>query len=73
MNGIKKLFGIITMALGVFAGYYLFTELSLPKFGTGKADDLIPALIYTIILCPLIMGSMITFGYYALKGKYDLD
>lgn len=73
MNAIKKILGILWIVVGLYAGYYLFVEQALPKFGTGKPEDLIPAGIYTVILCPLIVGSLLTFGYYALKGEYDLE
>ncbi|MEZ4900480.1 MAG: hypothetical protein R2822_01275 [Spirosomataceae bacterium] len=73
MNLIKKYAGIIWLLAGVAAGYYLLIEQAFPKFGTGKAEDLIPALIYTFILCPLIVGSLLTFGLYALKGEYNIE
>ncbi|AXE18510.1 hypothetical protein DR864_12470 [Runella rosea] len=71
MNTIKRLAGIIWLAVGAAAGYYLLINQAIPKFGTGKPEDLIPAGIYTFILCPLIVGSLATFGIYALKGEYD--
>ncbi len=71
MNTIKRLAGIIWLAVGAAAGYYLLINQAIPNFGTGKPEDLIPAGIYTFILCPLIVGSLATFGIYALKGEYD--
>ncbi len=71
MNTIKRLAGIIWLAVGAAAGYYLLINQAIPKFSTGKPEDLIPAGIYTFILCPLIVGSLATFGIYALKGEYD--
>lgn len=73
MNTLKRMAGIVWLLAGAVAGYYLLVEQAFPKFGTGKAEDLIPALIYTFILCPLIVGSLATFGIYALKGEYDID
>ena len=71
MDILKKIFGIVWIAVAVFAGYYLFEEQSLPKFKTGKLEDLIPALIYTGILLPLIVGGLGIFGYYSLRGEYS--
>jgi hypothetical protein len=71
MNTIKRLAGILWLLAGAIAGYYLLVEQAIPKFRTGKSEDLIPAGIYTFILCPLIVGSLATFGIYALKGEYD--
>ncbi len=73
MNTIKRFAGILWLLAGAVAGYYLLVEQAIPKFGTGKPEDLIPAGIYTFILCPLIVGSLATFGIYALKGEYDSE
>lgn len=73
MNAIKRFAGILWLLAGAVAGYYLLVEQALPKFGTGKPEDLIPAGIYTFILCPLIVGSLATFGIYALKGEYNSE
>jgi hypothetical protein len=73
MNAIKRIAGILWLAVGAAAGYYLLINQAIPKFGTGKPEDLIPALIYSFILCPLIVGSLATFGIYALKGEYDSE
>lgn len=56
MNAIKRFSGILWLLAGAVAGYYLLVEQALPKFGTGKPEDLIPAGIYTFILCPLIVA-----------------
>ncbi|MFN4147676.1 MAG: DUF6814 family protein [Runella sp.] len=73
MDAIRKVLGVLWLAIGAAAGYYLLINQAIPKFGTGKAEDLIPALIYTFILCPLIVGSLATFGIYALKGEYNQE
>jgi len=71
MDILKKILGIVWIAVAIYAGYYLFEEQSLPKFKTGKLEDLIPALIYTGILLPLIVGGLGIFGYYSFKGEYS--
>jgi hypothetical protein len=73
MNTLKRMAGVLWLLIGAAAGYYLLVNQAIPKFGTGKPEDLIPAGIYTFILCPLIVGSLVTFGYYALKGEYDSE
>ena len=57
--------------MGIGAGYYLVVSQAIPQFATGKTEDLIPALIYTLILTPIITGGLFIFGYYALLGEYD--
>ena len=71
MNAIKKLLGIVWIGLGLAAGYYLLINQAIPKFETGKQEDLIPAIIYTFVLAPIIVGGLGIFGYYSLTGEYS--
>lgn len=71
MKKIKRILGIVWIILGLVAGYYLVINQALPQFATGKVEDLIPAVIYTAILMPIITGGLLIFGYYALTGEYD--
>ena len=71
MNAIKKLLGIVWIGLGLAAGYYLLINQAIPKFESGKPEDMIPAIIYTFILAPIIVGGLSIFGYYSLTGEYS--
>lgn len=71
MNAIKKILGILWIALAAAAAYFCIFEFGLPKFSTGKQDDLVFGIIILFILTPLIVLGLGTFGYYALKGEYD--
>jgi hypothetical protein len=73
MNAIRRILSIVWFAAALYAGYYLIIEQAIPKFQTGKTDDLIPAGIYTFILVPLIVGSLGVFGLYSLQGEYDQE
>lgn len=70
MNQIKKLLGIAWIAIGAIAVYYLFINQALGMWKAG-GEKLVPAIIYTFILCPLIAYGMFTFGKYCLAGEYD--
>lgn len=73
MNTIRKFAGIIWLALGAFAGYFSITSIGLPKFASGLAgnqSDMVFGIIMLFILTPLIVGSLLIFGYYALTGEY---
>lgn len=70
-NRLRRLLGIGWMVIGILSGYYLLVSQALPKFQSGLTANKIPALIYAFILMPLIVGSFLLFGYYALKGEYD--
>lgn len=71
MNVIRKYLGIVWIALGLAAGYYLIINQAIPKFTSSKTEDLIPAIIYAFILTPIIVGGLFIFGKYALQGEYD--
>ncbi|MEY4433645.1 MAG: hypothetical protein RLZZ44_1779 [Bacteroidota bacterium] len=71
MNALKRLLGLVWIAIGVAAGYFLLIDQALPKFETGKEEDLIPAIIYTFVLTPIIVCGLGIFGYYSLTGEYN--
>jgi hypothetical protein len=76
MNNIKKLLGIVWIAIGLFAGYYLFVNQALDMWKKGlesaaHIEELVPAIIYTFVLTPIIVGGMSIFGMYCLKGEYS--
>lgn len=73
MNQIRKILGLVWILLAVAAGYYLIVSQAIPKFESPKPEDRIPAIIYAFILTPIIVGGLSVFGYYALKGEYDLE
>ena len=76
MDTIKKGFGIVWLGLGLYAGYFSITSIGLPKLTSGLAgnqSDLVFGIIMLFILTPIIVGSLITFGYYALSGDYSGD
>ncbi|MFC3198314.1 DUF6814 family protein [Parapedobacter deserti] len=70
MNTIKRILGIVWIILGLVAGYYLIVSQAIPQFSSGRAEDLVPAIIYTFILMPIITGGLCIFGWYAFTGEY---
>ncbi len=73
MNKVKRSLGIIWILLGIMGGYYLLVNQAIPKFHSNKTEDLIPAIIYAFVLCPIIVGGLLIFGKYALQGEYDRE
>lgn len=71
MNKIRRIAGIVWILLGLAGGYYLIINQAIPKFESNKTEDLIPAIIYTFILTPIIVGGLLVFGKYAIQGEYD--
>jgi hypothetical protein len=72
MNTIKRIAGILWIAIGIYAGYILIITQAIPKFHSDKPEDLIPAIIYAFVLTPIIVGGLVTFGIYALQNQYDI-
>lgn len=70
MSGIKKLLGLVWIVLGLAAGYFLLIDQAIPKFQSGKPEDMIPAIIYTFVLAPIIVGGLGIFGWYSLQDEY---
>lgn len=71
MKSIRRILGILWMALAALAAYFCVVEFGLPKFSTGKQDDLVFGIIILFILTPLIVFGLAVFGYYSLIGEYD--
>jgi hypothetical protein len=70
MNLIKRILGIVWIGLGIGAGIYLIYFQAIPLWAKG-GNDLVPAIIYTFVLAPLISIGMSLFGLYSLQGEFD--
>ena len=71
MNQIKRVLGLVWIALAAAAAYFCIFTFGLPKFASGKQEDLVFGIIILFVLSPLIVAGLGTFGYYALMGDYD--
>jgi len=71
MNAIKKILGIVWLALAVAAAYFCIFEFGYPKIISEKQEDLVFGIIILFVLTPLIVLGLGAFGYYAITGEYD--
>lgn len=71
MDNLKRILGVIWLALAFAAAYFCIFEFGLPKFQSGKQEDLVFGIIILFVLTPLIVLGLGIFGYYSLKGEYD--
>ena len=71
MDQLKRALGMIWIALAIAAAYFCIFQFGLPKFASGKQEDLVFGIIILFVLTPLIVIGLGTFGYYALMGEYD--
>lgn len=73
MNGLKKILGILWIAVALVVGYFGIKVLGIPKITSGKQEDLVFGIIILFVLMPIISGGMAIFGYYSLTGEYSDD
>ncbi|OVE61837.1 DUF6814 family protein [Chryseobacterium mucoviscidosis] len=73
MNGLKKILGVLWIAIALVVGYFGITVMGIPKITSGKQEDLVFGIIILCVLIPIISGGMAIFGYYALIGEYSDD
>ena len=71
MKAFRRILGVLWLLLAALAAYFCIVEFGLPKFATGKQDDLVFGIIILFVLTPLIVLGLAVFGYYALTGEYD--
>ena len=71
MKSVRRILGIIWLALAALAAYFCVVEFGLPKFATGKQDDLVFGIIIFFILLPMIVTGLTIFGWYALTDEYE--
>lgn len=71
MNAVKKFLGVVWLALGAFAGYDRVMD-SMKKISSAKLDDNIFGYVILFVLTPMIVGSLVLFGVYCLRGEYDV-
>ncbi len=76
MNIVKRILGGLSLVLAAIAGWFSITNIGLPKFYNGlngNQSDLVFGIIMLFVLTPIIVGSLCTFGLYAIKGEYDSE
>ncbi|WP_333878309.1 DUF6814 family protein [Flavobacterium sp.] len=70
MNTLKKILGIVWIALAIAVAYYAIGIFG-DKLTSGKQDDLVFGIIIFFILLPLIVTGLTIFGWYALTNEYE--
>jgi membrane protease YdiL (CAAX protease family) len=73
MNAIRKILGVIWIAIGVLVAYFGVTVFGLPKVTSGKQEDLVFGIIILVILLPIVVYGLVKFGIYALQGEYEIN
>ena len=71
MNQLKRILGVVWIALALAAAYFCIFVFGWPKITSGKTEDLVFGIVILFVLTPIIVGGLLTFGTYALAGEYD--
>jgi predicted Na+-dependent transporter len=70
MNTIKRYAGIIWMALGPLACWFLISTALSEIAKKPVIDTKIQWGVFVIVFIPIAIG-MVIFGWFVLKGEYD--
>ncbi len=73
MNGLKKIAGLLCIIVGIVAEYSLITAITSGTLVKNPEENTIFALTVIPVSIPVVLGGLLLFGYYALKGEYDTN
>lgn len=62
--------GFVWILLGLLVAYDRILD-SLVKIASEKLEDNVFGWVVLLVLVPIVVGGLITFGRYALAGDYD--
>jgi len=73
MNALKRILGIFWLLMGpAVLGFLIFEAVKKNSLPTSTSNDMLQWGIIIGIFVPIAIGLMI-FGYYSMKGAYDLE
>lgn len=70
MNAIKKYLGIVWMALGPVAIFYMIKTAAAEIAAKPVIDTKIQWAVFIIVFVPIAIG-LVIFGWYAFKNEYQ--
>lgn len=70
MDSIKKILGIVWLVLAAVIAYYGIGEFGFTKIMSEKQEDNVFGYIIVFVLMPIVVGGLVVFGLYSLKGEY---
>ncbi|MFM1998833.1 MAG: hypothetical protein RL204_780 [Bacteroidota bacterium] len=73
MNAIKRILGIVWFLMGpAVLGFLVYEAIKKNALPTSTSNDMLQWGIIIGIFVPIAIGLMI-FGFYSLKGAYDME
>lgn len=73
MDAIKKILGIVWLALAAVIAYYGIGEFGMMKVMSDKQEDQVFGIIIIGVLMPIVVGGLAVFGWYSLNGEYSAN
>lgn len=73
MNALKKIIGLACIVIGLVAEYFLITAIMNNDLVKNPEENKIFALTVIPVSIPVLLGGLLLFGFYALKGEYDVN
>jgi heme/copper-type cytochrome/quinol oxidase subunit 2 len=73
MDAIKKILGIVWLALAAVIAYYGIGEFGMMKVMSDKQEDQVFGIIIIGVLMPIVVGGLAVFGWYSLQGEYSAN
>lgn len=73
MDAIKKILGIVWLALAAVIAYYGIGQFGMMKVMSDKQEDQVFGIIIIGVLMPIVVGGLAVFGWYALNGEYSAN
>jgi ABC-type transport system involved in cytochrome c biogenesis permease component len=73
MNALKKIIGLTCIIVGLVAEYFLITAIINGSLVKNPEENMIFALTVIPVSIPVLLGGLLLFGYFALKGEYDAN
>lgn len=71
MNVLRKIMGLAWILLAILAAWFCISIMGIPKFTSGKQDDLVFGIVVLFVLTPIIVGGLFLFGWFAWKNEYE--
>ena len=73
MDAIKKILGIVWLALAAVIAYYGIGQFGMMKVMSDKQEDQVFGIIIIGVLMPIVVGGLAVFGWYSLNGEYSAN
>lgn len=72
IENVKKILGVVWILLGLYIGYNRILD-GYSKIISNSSSDQIFGWIMLLVLTPIMVFSLVAFGFLAITGEYAKD